>query len=213
VKILARVPIIAAGFLLACASTALAIPVTVYDTLHGGSGDVDNVLYQSNDQGTTVNATINSNPGFAAVFTSTTEIKESGGQSSLKAADGTSYTDLCFSLTAGSTFTKLQINPDAIANGTITFQVTYLLPAGVFNSVDFTLNMNGQNFFTIEAGDGALLTEVCWTSTVGISDANQYRVGGLARATTTNVPDGGSTVALLGFGLTGLGFISRRLRK
>jgi hypothetical protein len=195
---------------LSISASALSItsgPITVYDTLNGGSGDTDNVLYNPGQTGTTVNATLNTSGGaFAGIFTSTNTLTTGGGQASLSNQGGGTFSNLAFSLLGGNTFTKLILNPDAIGNGQITFEITYIMPAGVSNIGSFTLNGNGQNYFTVESASGASMSEVRWTSTVGVVDANQYRVGGIIPYTPpSRVPDGGTTVATLGFALLGLG--------
>ena len=205
---------LAAAAVVALATSVSADPITVVEGIAGGSGDVDNVLYQVGETGNTIHATVNQNPGFNAVFMSTTMLQESGGQAHLgPVAPATFFTDLTFSLTDGATFTKLILNPDGIAgpDGMITFTVNYLMPAGVFNSASFTLDSNGNNFFTVQAGMGAVITSVSWVSTIGVVDANQYRVGGLAPAGT--VPDGGTTLMLLGASLGAIELLRRRLRK
>lgn len=186
----------------------ISLYTSVYEGVEGGSGDVDNVLYQVNNTGTSVNGTLNTSAGnFIANFTSTTSLSTSGGQAHLTAESAGTYTNLTFKLLNDATFTKLQLNPDAIAgpNGSITFTVSYIMPAGVINDATFTLNSNGNNFFTVLANQGALMTSVRWDSTIGVTDANQYRVGGAAGPTQQRVPDGGTTIALLGVGLLGLG--------
>lgn len=88
---------------------AISIPtITVYTGLEGGSGDIDNVLYQ-NSTGTTINATINTT-GYAAIFTSTTSLDSVGGQAILDAETAGYFNNLAFSLTDGATFTKLKLD-------------------------------------------------------------------------------------------------------
>lgn len=189
--------------------------ITIYDSLEGGSGDVDSVLYHPNQTGTTVDATLNtSGKSFAAEFTSMTSLSTQGGQASLKAADGTTFTDLCFMLLNDYTFTKLILNPDASQDGEIEFTVEFFNPdKDEYDSMAYTLNGNGQNYFTVLAGDGALISKVCWTSNVGVVDAKQYRVGGLHKngGEVPGIPDGGTTLASLGLALLGLGSMRRFL--
>ena len=120
-------------------------------------------------------------------------------------------------MTAGATFTKLQLNPDVLnagqTAGTIVFTVDYTSPAlSTFTSNPFPVSWNGQNKFTILATGGARMSKVTWNTTlptdVGVEDANQYRVGGLRPA--GHVPDSGSTIILLGLGFGLLGFLKHR---
>ena len=63
---------------------AIPIPtITVCTGLEGGSGDVDNILFQ-NSTGTTINAIINTT-GYAAIFTSTNSLDSDGRQAMLDA--------------------------------------------------------------------------------------------------------------------------------
>ncbi|MEO5721102.1 MAG: hypothetical protein ABIR71_06495 [Chthoniobacterales bacterium] len=193
-------------------ATTIVDPAGFVQVSDSGGGTGINVLYNPGQTGTSIQAMTNSG-GFTGVFTSTEMISSAGGQASLVAVDG-GLRDLCFSLNNGATFTTLILNPDVVngqTGGFITFQITYIMPAGVFNTATFTLGANGQNFFRIEALNGALLTQVCWTSTVDIADANQYRIDGLAPAQT--VPDGGATLMLLGAALATVEVLRRTLLK
>ena len=72
--------------MLLCAPAIMAIPIptiTVCTGLEGGSGDVDNILFQ-NSTGTTINAIINTT-GYAAIFTSTNSLDSDGRQAMLDA--------------------------------------------------------------------------------------------------------------------------------
>src|SRR6478752_3653195 len=89
----------------ALCTSADAAFVTIYDSLHGGSGDTTNVLYQVNQTGTSVNAALNTSGGALAVnFTSPTSLSTMGGQSHLTAQIAASYTDLTFSMLNGYSF-------------------------------------------------------------------------------------------------------------
>lgn len=185
--------------------------VTITPALVGGSGDVDNVLFNQGvlDSGLTVMGTFNSNPTYMIRFTSTQPLEVNGGQASLSGQGDSNFTNLSFSLVNGDTFTKAQLNPDASTDGTITFTVTYINPNGTLGSQSFSLNGNGQNYFTILAENTQRITTVSFVATgTQILDSGQFRLGGLQRATT--VPDGGATVALLGASLIALVGLRRK---
>jgi len=183
--------------------------------LVGGSGDVDNVIFNAcglgGSTGTTVQGCLNSSHTTLVNFTSdeTLSIGEGGGQADITAVDG----DFDFfriqlaDPTLG--FSKLQFNLDAIADGTATFVAVDQFGT-TFNLGTFALDGTGQNFFTLGSIDGQVATKFELVSTVGledITDLEQVRLG--PASITTNVPEPG-TLSLLGLGLLGLGLIRRR---
>lgn len=187
--------------------------VTISSALVGGSGDVDNVLFNQGvlDTGLTVMGTFNTNPTYTVRFTSTQQLEVNGGQASLSGIGDTTFTNLSFGLTNGDTFTKVQLNPDATTNGTITFNVQYINPNGTLSNQQFNLLGSGQNFFTILASGNERITTVSFTTTgTALADSGQFRLGGLQHA-TTSVPDAGSTLVLLGVGLMALVGLRRKL--
>jgi hypothetical protein len=156
-----------------------------------------------------------SGAGFIVDFTSASgngQIQGDGGQATVTGLTGNDpFTSLTFGLEGGATFTKAILNPDAISSGDITFVVSFIDASGSPETQTFSLKGNGQNFFGIEAGNGALITQVTFSSTdTSFEDANQFRLGGFA-GPTTDVPDGGTTLMLLGASLAALGFIRRKL--
>jgi hypothetical protein len=193
---------------LALASHAHAISITAGNV----AGGVDNVLFNATTDasGTMVNGTFNSQPTFFVNFSSTNQLEVQGGQATLTGLGGGTFQNLTFELANNATFTKAILNPDATTAGNINFSVTYLTPASLLFNTTFSLNANGQNFFTILAGDGELIRSVTFSSTdSAFADSGQFRIGGLANATTSNVPDGGVTVAFLGLALGLLGTARR----
>jgi hypothetical protein len=75
----------------------MAIPIPTFNVckeLEGGSGDVDNILYQSSTR-TTINATINTT-GYAAIFNPTNPLDSGGREAMLNAETAGYFNNLAF---------------------------------------------------------------------------------------------------------------------
>ncbi len=134
-------------------------------------------------------------------FESSTELAAHGGQSRIEALSGKNdtFSDLSVRLHDSSlSMSTLIWNLDAVDDGEVTFTVNH--SAGVYTET-FTLDKNGQNFFRF-AGDGVSMNSVSFSSSVGISDVKQVRLGA--------VPEPAS---LLGLGLGAVAFLRRRNKK
>lgn len=188
--------------------------ISISSGLTGGSGDVDNLLFdQEMNSGALVRGSLNTTPGFLVDFTSTSGdlVAPASGQVRIEALnDPFTFTNLSFGLTEGSTFTKAQLNVNSSATATdaITFSIYYSAGISPFVSM-FDLTGTGQNQFTILAEGSERITSIMLDTSVPIQDVKQVRIGGASRA--TSVPDGGTTAALLGVALLGLGGIHRKL--
>lgn len=196
--------------------TASAVPITI--TAQNQNQNIDNVLFNDSSllhSGSLVQGNFSgTGAGFIIDFTSASgnnQIAGSGGQATIEGLSGNDpFTSLTFGLESGATFTRAVLNPDPIGDGTILFSVSYLDASGSPFLQSFSLSGSGQNFFTIDASEGARITQITFSSAnTSFADASQFRLGGFARS--TNVPDGGVTVTLLGLALCGLGIFRRNL--
>ena len=207
--------------MVAASSTAWADPITI-TTGNPGNQGTDNVLFNNGalvHSGTLVQGDFNgSGAGFIVDFTSASgngNLGVSGGQAVLVGGTGNiPLSNVTVQLENNATFTKLILNID-VTNGLapptqVQFTVNYTLLGGqVFNEV-FTVDTNGQNFFGIVAGDGAVINSVTiqGLGNTTFSEINQWRLGGFSN----EVPEPAS-LFLLGSGLAGTaGVVRRRLK-
>jgi hypothetical protein len=205
-------------------STAWADPITI-TVGNPGNQNTDNVLFNNGalvHAGTLVQGDFNgAGAGFIVDFTSASgngNLGVSGGQAVLVGGAGNlPFTNVTVQLENGATFKKLILNID-VTNGLqpptqVQFTVNYTLMGGqVFNQV-FTVDTNGQNFFGIEALEGAVINSVT-VQAVGnttFAEINQWRMGGFSSPNSVPEP---ASMFLLGSGIVGTaGALRRRLKK
>jgi hypothetical protein len=205
------------------AVTAVADPITI-TVGNPGNQNTDNVLFNNGSlihSGLLVQGDFNgSGAGFIADFTSTSgsgNLGVTGGQAVLVGGTGnTPFSNATVQLENGATFTKLILNID-VTNGLtpptqVQFTVNYTLSGGqLFNQV-FTVNTNGENFFGIEAFEGAVINSVTvqGLGNTTFQDISQWRIGGFAGPQAVPEP---ASILLLGSGLAGAAAGIRRRRR
>lgn len=212
----------AAFVMMAASSTAWADPITI-TVGNPNNQNTDNVLFNNPalvHTGLLVQGDFNgAGAGFIVDFTSGSgsgNLGVSGGQAVLIGGSGnTPFSNVTVQLENGATFQKLIFNIDVtngLANASVQFTVNYTLAGGqVFQQV-FSVDANGENFFGIQAAEGAVINSVTIQGLNGttFTDINQWRLGGFAPAGEVPEP---ASLFLLGSGLVGTaGMVRRRLK-
>jgi hypothetical protein len=177
----------------------------------------DNVLLNPATNVTTVTGTV----GPSNLLVNFTSSSGSGllnanpsGQATVSGGTGnTALTQLTFGLANNDTFTRAVFNINASTGGSVLIHVEGVNINGGFFEDDFTVTANGQNFFTVTAINGQLITSISLTAINGavFEDVRQVRLGGGAIPEAIPEP---ASMLLLGTGLLGAaGFARRRFKR
>ena len=189
---------------------AIATPASAAITVCASAGCVQpdsNLLFNDATTGLSIVSGLNNSPQMVRLNSNEAIQGIASGQARVTGVDG-NLTFLEILLDPSGTFSEIEFNLNAIADGTATLSFfgvgNNLLNPG--NTV-FDIDASGQNFF---AAFNETISRVTISSTAQLSDVRQIRIGGLAAVTAVPEP---STWALMLLGFGGMGVAMRRTRR
>ena len=202
---------VASALALGFAATAQADIVVTSGVNNQGT---DNVLLNPATNVLTVTGTVGAD-NLLVSFTSTSGSglldANPSGQATVSGGTGnTALTQLAFELDGDMTFTRAVFNINAATSGLVMFHVEGININGGFFESDFSVDANGQNFFTVDAINGQSIESISLTGLDGtvFQDIRQVRLGGFVGA----VPEP-ETYAMLLAGLGAVAFVARRRKQ
>lgn len=175
----------------------------------------DNVLLNPATNVFTVTGTVGANNRIVNFTSSSGSMllnANPSGQATVSGGLGNAgFTQLSFGLANSDSFTRAVFNINSVTDGSVLIHVEGINIDGGFFEDDFTVDANGQNFFTVTAINGQSITSISLTAINGalFEDVRQVRLGGGA---VQNVPEPASML-LLGGGLVGAAAAIRRRRR